>query len=135
MGVDVHFGNARFLSDREIDVEGVGRLRSNRFVIATGARPFVPPIPGLEEAGYLTYESLFETDALPDRVTVLGAGPIGLEMAQVMTVSSPEQPTVVRFDPTNDSLCNENDLISYRADARYEVGYGLWQNALTQDFT
>lgn len=85
MGVDVHFGNARFLSDGEIDVEGVGRIRSERFVIATGARPFVPPIEGLEEAGYLTYESLFETDTLPDRVTVLGAGPIGLEMAQVLS--------------------------------------------------
>ncbi|MBT8488501.1 MAG: FAD-dependent oxidoreductase [Gemmatimonadetes bacterium] len=85
MGVDVHFGTARFLSDREIDVEGVGRLRSDRFVIATGARPFVPPIPGLDEAGYLTYESLFEADTLPERVTVLGAGPIGLEMAQVMS--------------------------------------------------
>lgn len=85
MGVDVHFGTARFISDREIDVEGVGRIRSERFVIATGARPFVPPITGLEEVGYLTYESLFETDSLPGRVTVLGGGPIGLEMAQVMS--------------------------------------------------
>lgn len=84
MGIDVHFGDARFVSDREIDVEGVGTIRSNRFVIATGARPSVPPVDGLEEAGYLTYESLFETDSLPDRVTVLGGGPIGLEMAQVM---------------------------------------------------
>lgn len=84
MGVDVHFGEARFLSDREIDVEGVGRIRSKRFVVATGARPALPPIPGLDEAGYLTYESLLETDTLPETVTVLGAGPIGLEMAQVM---------------------------------------------------
>lgn len=85
MGVDVHFGTARFVSDEAIDVEGVGTLRSKRFVLATGARPFVPPIPGLEEAGYLTYESLFETDTLPRTVTVLGGGPIGLEMAQVMS--------------------------------------------------
>ena len=85
MGVDVHFGHARFLSDREIEVEGVGRLRSERFVVATGARPFVPPITGLDEAGYLTYESLFETDTLPSRVVVLGGGPIGLEMSQVMS--------------------------------------------------
>lgn len=85
MGVDVHFGSARFVSDREIDVEGVGTLRSKRFIVATGARPFVPPIPGLEDAGYLTYESLFETDTLPQRVTVLGGGPIGLEMSQVMS--------------------------------------------------
>lgn len=84
MGVDVHFGTARFVSEREIDVEGVGTLRSRRFVIATGAVPVVPPIPGLEEAGYLTHESLFDIEALPSRVTVLGAGPVGLEMAQAL---------------------------------------------------
>lgn len=85
MGVDVHFGAARFLSNREVEVDGVGRLRAKRFVIATGAIPVAPPIPGLEEAGYLDHHSLFETDHLPDRVAVLGAGPIGLEMAQVMS--------------------------------------------------
>jgi pyruvate/2-oxoglutarate dehydrogenase complex dihydrolipoamide dehydrogenase (E3) component len=84
MGVDVHFGAARFLSPDEVEVEGVGRLRSRRFVIATGALPVPPPIPGLAEVGYLDHHTLFETDHLPDRVTVLGAGPIGLEMAQVM---------------------------------------------------
>jgi pyruvate/2-oxoglutarate dehydrogenase complex dihydrolipoamide dehydrogenase (E3) component len=85
MGVDVHFGAARFLSPEEVDVEGVGRLRSKRFVIATGALPVAPPVPGLEEAGYLDHHTLFETDHLPDRVAVMGAGPIGLEMAQVMS--------------------------------------------------
>lgn len=85
MGVDVHFGAARFLSPEEVDVEGVGRLRSKRFVIATGALPVAPPVPGLEEAGYLDHHTLFETDHLPDRVAVIGAGPIGLEMAQVMS--------------------------------------------------
>ena len=84
MGVDVHFGAAHFLSPDEVDVEGVGTIRSKRFVIATGAVPFAPPIPGLAEAGYLDHHTLFETDHLPDRVGVLGAGPIGLEMAQVM---------------------------------------------------
>jgi pyruvate/2-oxoglutarate dehydrogenase complex dihydrolipoamide dehydrogenase (E3) component len=84
MGVDVHFGDARFVSEEEVEVEGVGRIRSSRFVLATGARPSVPSIPGLEEAGYLTHESLFETDTLPETVIVLGAGPVGLEMAQMM---------------------------------------------------
>jgi pyruvate/2-oxoglutarate dehydrogenase complex dihydrolipoamide dehydrogenase (E3) component len=84
MGVDVHFGAAHFLSPDAVDVEGVGTIRSKRFVIATGAVPFAPPIPGLSEAGYLDHHTLFETDHLPDRVAVLGAGPIGLEMAQVM---------------------------------------------------
>jgi len=84
MGVDVHFGEARFVSDRELDVEGVGVLRSKRFVIATGAHAFAPPIPGLAEIGYLDHASLFDIDVLPDRVVVLGGGPIGLEMAQVL---------------------------------------------------
>ena len=97
MGVEVHFGEARFVSDREIEVEGVGRIRSSRFILATGARPFVPPIPGLADAGYLTYESLFETDTLPDRVAVLGGGPIGLEMAQVLARLGSEV-TVVEMD-------------------------------------
>lgn len=85
MGVDVHFGAARFVSPGEVDVEGVGRIRSKRFVIATGALPVPPPVPGLEEVGYLDHHTLFDTDTLPERVAVLGAGPIGLEMAQVMS--------------------------------------------------
>lgn len=84
MGVDVRFGAAHFVSDREVDVEGVGTLRSKRFVIATGALPVAPPIPGLAEAGYLDHHTLFDTDTLPDRVAVMGAGPIGLEIAQVL---------------------------------------------------
>lgn len=98
MGVDVHFGQARFVSAREIDVEGVGRIRSKRFVIATGARPAVPLVPGLADAGYLTHESLFETDTLPRRVTVLGAGPIGIEMAQVLSRLGADV-TVVEMQP------------------------------------
>lgn len=84
MGVAVHFGSARFVSSREVEVDGVGVLRARRFVIATGATPVAPPITGLQEAGYLDHHTLFETDHLPERVLVMGAGPIGLEMAQVM---------------------------------------------------
>jgi len=83
MGVAVHFGEARFVSPGVLEVEGEGRIRAKRFVIATGAEAFVPPIPGLAEAGYLTNATLFETSTLPDRLVVLGGGPIGLELAQV----------------------------------------------------
>jgi pyruvate/2-oxoglutarate dehydrogenase complex dihydrolipoamide dehydrogenase (E3) component len=85
MGVDVHFGAARFLSANEVEVEGVGKIRSKRFVIATGAGVAVPPIPGLDEVGYLDHHSLFESDTLPDSVAVMGGGPIGLELAQVLS--------------------------------------------------
>ena len=82
MGVGVHFGAARFVAPDVVEVEGVGRLRSRRFVVATGAVPSIPPVPGLEDAGYLTHRTLFDLDERPDRLVVLGGGPVGLEMAQ-----------------------------------------------------
>lgn len=83
MGVSVHFGTARFTGPGALDVEGVGRIRSKRIVIATGARPAIPPIPGLEEAGFLTHEIAFDQDELPPSMIILGGGPIGLEFAQI----------------------------------------------------
>ncbi len=81
-GIDVQFGSARFVGPEQLEVEGVGTLRSKRIVIATGARPAAPSIPGLDEAGYLTHEQAFEESELPASVLMLGAGPIGLELAQ-----------------------------------------------------
>jgi pyruvate/2-oxoglutarate dehydrogenase complex dihydrolipoamide dehydrogenase (E3) component len=83
MGVTVEFGTAHFVSPDTVEVEGVGRLKSKRIVLATGALPVAPPIPGLAEAGYLNHHTLFERNELESRIAVLGAGPIGLEMAQV----------------------------------------------------
>lgn len=83
MGVSVEFGTARFLDHRTVEVEGVGRLRSKRIVIATGAIAALPPIPGLKELGFLTNENVFDQEVLPERVAILGGGPIGLEFAQV----------------------------------------------------
>ncbi|RMH16291.1 MAG: hypothetical protein D6701_09100, partial [Gemmatimonadetes bacterium] len=83
MGVDVHFGSAHFVGPDTVEVEGVGRIRSRRIVLATGARPVVPPIPGLDTVDPLTHESVFDLDVLPGRLLILGAGPIGLEFAQV----------------------------------------------------
>lgn len=84
MGVAVHLGEARFTGPGELEVEGVGRIRSKRFVIATGARPRMPPVPGLAESGAFTHETLFERDEVASPVVVLGGGPVGLELAQVL---------------------------------------------------
>ena len=84
-GIDVQFGAARFLAPGRVDVEGVGTLASKRIVVATGARPAIPPIPGLEEAGYLTHETVFDESENPGTVLILGAGPIGLEFAQIFS--------------------------------------------------
>lgn len=82
MGVDVFFGRARFDSESSVRVDDGARLRFRRAILATGARAAVPPIPGLEEVGYLTNETIFELDEPPRRLVVLGAGPIGCELAQ-----------------------------------------------------
>jgi pyruvate/2-oxoglutarate dehydrogenase complex dihydrolipoamide dehydrogenase (E3) component len=81
LGVDVYFGQARFTGSDTVEV-GDRRLRFRKAVIATGARAAAPPIAGIEEAGYLTNESLFSITELPKRLAVIGAGPIGCELAQ-----------------------------------------------------
>ena len=85
MGIDVKQGTARFANPRAIEIASNGtveRYSARKFVIATGGRAFVPPIPGLREAPHLTNETLFEETEQPRRLLVLGAGPIGTEMAQ-----------------------------------------------------
>jgi len=84
-GIDVQFGAARFLAPGQVDVDGVGTLTAKRIVIATGARPMIPRIPGLEEAGYLTHETVFDADDTPGSVLILGGGPVGLEFAQILS--------------------------------------------------
>ncbi|HET7462107.1 MAG TPA: mercuric reductase [Longimicrobium sp.] len=81
MGVDVIQGRARFLSPEQAEVGG-RRVQSKRWILATGSRTAVPPVPGLEDAGYHTHETLWELRALPESMLVMGAGPIGIEMAQ-----------------------------------------------------
>jgi len=83
MGVGVHFGAARFLDPNTVEVEGEGTLRAKRFVVATGAVPAIPPIPGLADADYWTYETVFDENELPGSVAIMGGGPIGVEFAQV----------------------------------------------------
>ena len=83
MGVAVHFGAARFLDPNTVEVDGGSTLRSKRFVIATGAVPAIPPIPGLAETDYWTYETVFDENELPDSIAIMGGGPIGVEFAQV----------------------------------------------------
>jgi pyruvate/2-oxoglutarate dehydrogenase complex dihydrolipoamide dehydrogenase (E3) component len=81
LGVDIFLGDARFTGLQAIDVAGQ-TLRFKRCIVATGARPAVPHIPGLAEAGYLTNETVFSLTELPARLAVIGGGPIGCELAQ-----------------------------------------------------
>ncbi len=81
LGVQVIQGYAHFTSPTEIEVAGQ-RIRARRFVIATGSRAQVPPIPGLDKVPYLTNETLFDLPERPGHLLIIGGGPIGLEMAQ-----------------------------------------------------
>lgn len=80
-GVDVFFGDARFIGTDTLKV-GDTNLRFSKALIATGARPDTPTIPGLAEAGFLTNETVFDLTELPRRLLVIGGGPLGCESAQ-----------------------------------------------------
>jgi pyruvate/2-oxoglutarate dehydrogenase complex dihydrolipoamide dehydrogenase (E3) component/uncharacterized membrane protein YdjX (TVP38/TMEM64 family) len=85
LGVEVLQGNAKITSPWTVEVstpDGVQVLSTRSIVIATGAGPFVPPIPGLEQVGYYTSDTIWGLTELPRRLVVLGGGPIGCELAQ-----------------------------------------------------
>lgn len=81
LGVEVLSGQARIVSPWEVEINGQ-RLTTRAIVIATGARPFVPPIPGLQDIGFYTSDTIWNITDLPRRMIVLGGGPIGCELAQ-----------------------------------------------------
>ncbi|SJZ45548.1 Pyruvate/2-oxoglutarate dehydrogenase complex, dihydrolipoamide dehydrogenase (E3) component [Trichlorobacter thiogenes] len=81
LGIDVFIGQGSFSGSDTVEVAGK-TLRFKKASVCTGACAAAPPIPGLEEAGYLTNETLFSLIELPPRMAVIGAGPIGCEMAQ-----------------------------------------------------
>lgn len=80
-GADVYVGRAVFVGPHALEVGGQ-TLRFRKAVVATGARAFVPPIPGLADVPYLTNSTLFNLTQLPPHLAILGAGAIGVEMAQ-----------------------------------------------------
>ncbi|WFE75922.1 NAD(P)/FAD-dependent oxidoreductase [Roseinatronobacter sp. S2] len=81
LGVQVIQGYAQFTTPHTVKVNGT-TIRARRFVIATGSSPLVPPIPGLDGVPFMTNETLFTQHDCPGHLLIIGAGPIGLEMAQ-----------------------------------------------------
>ena len=118
LGVDVFIGTGRFVSPDTIEVGGA-RLSFRRAVIATGARPALLPIPGLAEAAPLTNETIFWLTTLPRRLLIIGAGPIGCEMAQ----------TFARFG-SQVTLANRGGRILPRED--YDAA-GIVEEAMLKD--
>ena len=97
LGIDVYLGSARFTSDQTVEVEGT-TLRFARAVIATGARAVELPIPGLSNVDYLTNETVFSLTQRPRHLAVIGAGPIGCELAQTFRRLG-SQVTLIEAEP------------------------------------
>lgn len=81
LGVTVIKGNAMFVDERTVSTE-TALIRAKRFILATGSKAGIPPIPGIEACPYLTNETVFDLQTCPTHLVVIGGGPIGIEMAQ-----------------------------------------------------
>jgi pyruvate/2-oxoglutarate dehydrogenase complex dihydrolipoamide dehydrogenase (E3) component len=97
LGVDLFFGAARFAGAHALAV-GDARLSFRKALVATGARPHIPDIPGLEQAGYRTSDTVFDMPALPKRLAVMGGGPLGCELGQAFCRLGAHV-TIVQNDP------------------------------------
>ena len=104
LGVDVYFGNGRFVDAETIEVDRT-KIKFKNAVIATGTRPAVPSIPGLDQVDYLTNETVFALTECPSRLGVIGAGPIGCELAQSFALLGSE---VVLVEATHGILPRED---------------------------
>ncbi len=80
-GIEVIQNSARFVDATTIQA-GELLIRSKTFLLTTGARPHIPPIDGLNQVPFLTYEQIFDNDRLPPKMIVVGGGPVGMELAQ-----------------------------------------------------
>ena len=122
LGVDVVEGSAKIVSPWEVDITrndgSTQRLTTRSIVIAAGARPFVPPIPGIDEVGYLTSDNVWNLRELPRRLVVLGGGPIGSELTQTFARLG-AQVTQVEMAPR--IMIREDPEISEMVKRRFEA--------------
>jgi pyruvate/2-oxoglutarate dehydrogenase complex dihydrolipoamide dehydrogenase (E3) component/uncharacterized membrane protein YdjX (TVP38/TMEM64 family) len=115
LGVDVIEGEAKITSPYSVEVNGV-ELRTRNIIVATGASPFVPPIPGLDGIDYLTSDTLWELRELPERLLVLGGGPIGCELSQAFARFGSEV-TMVEMAPR--LMMREDEEVAERVMDRF----------------
>ncbi len=141
LGIDVFMGDAAFVASDAVEVAGE-RLHFRRAIVATGARASAPPIPGLDTVDYLTNETLFNLTEAPQSLGVIGAGPIGCEMAQsfarlgievhlieamdrILTVEEEDAAQIVRQQLLADGVkiycCGKNTKISSAEDGRKRI--------------
>jgi pyruvate/2-oxoglutarate dehydrogenase complex dihydrolipoamide dehydrogenase (E3) component/uncharacterized membrane protein YdjX (TVP38/TMEM64 family) len=126
LGVEVLQGYARLVNPWTVEIAlnggGTQRLTARSIVIAAGARPFVPPLPGLDEVGYVTSDTMWDAfaklDEVPKRLVVLGGGPIGCELAQSFARLG-SQVTQVEMAPR--IMIREDEEVSSLAKASLEA--------------
>lgn len=133
-GIEVVLSEARFV-DLHTLIAGETTLAARRFLITTGAYPFIPPIAGLDRVDYQTYESIWTLERLPDHLLVVGAGPVGCEMAQAfqrlgaeVTLLASRDRLLPRDDPQASRVLSEvfdAEGIRVRYNARVERA---WQD-------
>src|SRR3989337_2802057 len=140
MGVQVFFGDGRFIDPHTFEFDGK-KITSRKFVISTGSRAVAIPMNGLENIKYLTSESALELDHLPRSIIILGAGPIGLEFAQVfarfgsnVTVIEKMGQILPREDKevadTLESIMKEEGIDIYTCVDVDQVNTGIYINSL-----
>jgi pyruvate/2-oxoglutarate dehydrogenase complex dihydrolipoamide dehydrogenase (E3) component len=117
LGVDVRRGQAKIVTPWCVEVDGKP-ITTRAIVIAAGAEPFVPPLPGLAECGYLTSDTLWNLDTLPPRLLILGGGPIGCEMAQAFARLGS---AVTQVQSRERLLMREDDEVSACVHARLQA--------------
>ncbi len=133
MGVDIHFGPARLAGPHAVVVGGERRLEARFILLCTGSRPLIPAIDGLEEAGFLTSENLFELERAPESLTVIGGGPISIEMAQAFVRLG--IPTTVLQKGDRILPRDEPDLVARLAEILRADGVQLELGVMTERLT
>jgi pyruvate/2-oxoglutarate dehydrogenase complex dihydrolipoamide dehydrogenase (E3) component len=134
LGVTVVRGEAKFINSHTVS-SGKNLYLASKFVIATGSRPFVPPIKGIDTVPYLTNETILELNKCPEHLIVIGGGPIGCEMAQnyrrmgaKVTIIEATESIMVKEDPALVKILEEQlqkEGISIHTSARVE---DIWQS-------
>jgi len=120
MGINVRFGRARFVDPHTVAIEkdGITKDVTSRYIIiAAGSKAMVPPIPGLDEVSYHTNETIFELEDQPQQLAIIGAGPIGMEMAQAFQRFGTQ---VTVFDMLPRILSNDDEELTEMLQAHLE---------------
>jgi dihydrolipoamide dehydrogenase len=115
LGVDCVIGDAKIVSPYEVEVNG-STIRTRSIIIATGAAPLVPPIPGLDQVDYYTSDTIWELRDLPKRLLVVGGGPIGCELSQAFNNLGAK---VIQVDLAPRIMLREDEEVSERVMQRF----------------